>query len=479
MHFRSLRWLTVAIPLLFLALVDVLRHQVWPVLLHPWPGYLIVLAVVAGAVWAFSRTVFDRVEQMERRIVQQNAELRRSGDTTARQAAQLRALHEAGLSVSSDLTLETVLRRIVDLARELTGARYGALAVVDERGRIVRFLTAGLTPEERARLAEPPTGRGLLGRIFTDACPIRVDEIASDPRSIGFPPGHPPMRTFLGVPIALHERTYGNLYLTDKQSSSGPLPFTDEDASSVTLFAAQAAIAMENARLHAEVQGLATAVERDRIARELHDSLAQALGYVRLQAATAREALAQQQETVTLAALARIGDAAGDAYAEVREAILGLRSGGAGLERSLVDALREYVERYQEQTGVAVDLTVGPGVADTGLAPAVEVQLVRVIQEALANVRKHARTARAQLQLEVVASAGGPRLRATIADAGRGFDVSRPHGGNGGAHFGLAIMRERAEGVGGALTITSAPEEGTRVVVEMPLATAPGAVVEA
>src|SRR4051812_28393304 len=279
MRFRSLRWLTVAVPLLFLALVDVLRHQVWPEMLHPWPGFLVVLAIVAGAAGLFSRLVFDRVESMERQIVDQNAELRIVGETASRQAAQLQALHEAGLVLSSELTLETVLERIVELARALTGARYGALAMVDEAGQIVRFLTTGLTDEERARLGEPPTGRGLLGRIFVDTSPIRVAEIGQDPRSIGFPPGHPPMRTFLGVPITLRARTYGNLYLTDKQGPGGPIPFSDEAERSVTLFAAQAAVAMENARLHGQVQALATAGERERIARELHDSLAQALGY--------------------------------------------------------------------------------------------------------------------------------------------------------------------------------------------------------
>jgi len=315
MRYRSLRWLTVGIPLLFLAIMDVLRHLVWPDLLHAWPGYVLVLVVVAAATWQFSRVVFDRVERMEQRIVAQNAELRRIGETASRQAAQLRALHETGLALSSELTLETVLRRIVDLARELTGARYGALAVVDEHGRIVRFLTAGLTPEERAQLGEPPTGKGLLGQIFADNRPIRVNEISRDPRSIGFPPGHPPMRTFLGVPITLRGRTYGNLYLTDKQGPGGPVPFTDDDETSVSLFAAQAGVAMENARLHGQVQGLAAAGERERIARELHDSLAQALGYVRLQAATARDALDREQPSAAAMALSQITEVAGDAYA--------------------------------------------------------------------------------------------------------------------------------------------------------------------
>jgi signal transduction histidine kinase len=232
---------------------------------------------------------------------------------------------------------------------------------------------------------------------------------------------------------------------------------------------------MENARLHGQVQALATSGERERIARELHDSLAQALGYVRVQAATAREALARDQLTTAQAALDQIGDVAGDAYADVREAILGLRSGGSGGDRSLVDALGEYVRRYREQTGVGVDLDVGPGVAAIGLAPAAEVHRVRIVQEALANVRKHARTASARLRLDLLTGAGGPRLRALVSDDGRGFDLDASHGD---AHYGLAIMRERAEGVGGRLTVTSSPGQGTQVLVDMPIETAAGAVVE-
>jgi signal transduction histidine kinase len=462
---------TVAAPLLFLAAVDVLRHQIWPDLLHPWPGFLVVLAIVAVAAGVFSRAVFDRIERMEQQIVGQNRELREFGETTRRQATQLRALHEAELVLSSDLTLETVLRQIVDLARNLTDARYGALAVVDEGGRIVRFLTAGLTPEQRAQLGEPPTGRGLLGPIFVDHRPVRVQDIASDPRSIGFPPGHPPMRTYLGIPIVLHGRTYGNLYLTDKQGPDGPIPFTEEDESGVSLFTAQAAIAMENARLHGQVQGLAASVERERIARELHDSMAQALGYVRLRAAAARDALARGAPDEADAALVQIGDVAGDTYVEVREAILGLRLGGSGGERRLVDALGEYLERYREQTGVDVAFEIGDGVADVGLSPAVEVQLVRIVQEALANVRKHARTAQALVRLDVAAGTGGPHLRVFVADEGRGFDLNVTGVG---AQFGLAIMRERAEGVGGTFEVETAPGRGTRVVVTMPLETAPG-----
>jgi signal transduction histidine kinase len=316
----------------------------------------------------------------------------------------------------------------------------------------------------------------LLGPIFVDHRPIRVPEIASDPRSVGFPPGHPPMRTYLGVPIVLGDRVYGNLYLTDKQGPDGPSPFAEEDESGVTLFAAQAAIAMENARLHGEVQGLAASVERERIARELHDSLAQALGYVRLRAAAARDALTRGDASGADAALVQIGEVVGETYGEVREAILGLRHGGGSGERNLADALDEYVARYREQSGVDVRVEFGAGIEQAGLAPGVEIQLVRIVQEALANVRKHARTARALLKLDVVVEQGGPRLRAVVADEGRGFSLDTSTVG---AHFGLAIMRERAEGVGGTFEIETAPGRGTRVLVTMPLETAPGAMLGA
>lgn len=470
--YRQLRWLTVAVPLAFLAVVDVVRHLVWPELLHPWPGYLIVLAVVAGGTFLFSRAVFDRIERAERRLIEQHRALEAAHAVVDRQARQLTALHEAGLALASDLNLEAVLQRVVDRARELVGARYGALAVVDERGQIVRFLTSGLGAEERARLGEPPKGRGLLGAVLAEGRPVRVDDIAADPRSVGFPAGHPPMQTFLGVPIVARGRVLGNLYLTDKLGPAGPQPFAPADEGLLQLFAAQAAVAIENARLHATVQGLAAAAERERIARELHDSLAQALGYVRLRAAAGRDALKAQDLGAVERALVDIGDVAGEAYADVREAILGLRSSVGG-GRDLPSALAEYLERYQRQTGLAVDLAVGPGVGAARLAPEAEVQLLRIVQEALANVRKHAGARRVTLELAIVTGALGPLLRAVVADDGRGFDPARLPPG---AHFGLATMRERAEAAGGSFRVESRPGQGTRVIVELPLESAPVAV---
>jgi signal transduction histidine kinase len=161
---------------------------------------------------------------------------------------RLRSLIEAGIGVSSELSLDAVLQRIVEAAADITGARYAALGVIDRsRQRLERFVTSGLTPEEHDRIGELPQGRGILGVLIHDAQALRLDDLMEDPRAVGFPPNHPPMRSFLGVPIMLRGTAYGNLYLTEKEGGGG---FTAEDQDLVMLLAAQAAVAVENARLY-------------------------------------------------------------------------------------------------------------------------------------------------------------------------------------------------------------------------------------
>src|SRR5436190_1583849 len=159
-----------------------------------------------------------------------------------------RALVEAGIALSSELSLDAVLQKMVETAAALTGARYAALGVLDPGGsRLERFITTGVDAQTRGQIGDLPTGRGILGVLIRDARPLRLHEIGEDPRSVGFPPGHPPMRSFLGVPVALRGVAYGNLYLTEKE---GGAPFTEEDEETVILLAAQSAVAIENARLY-------------------------------------------------------------------------------------------------------------------------------------------------------------------------------------------------------------------------------------
>jgi signal transduction histidine kinase len=164
------------------------------------------------------------------------------------QELRLRGLIEAGIALGSELSLNTLLQRLVEAAAALTGARYAALGVIDRSGQqLERFVVTGIDPETHAAIGELPRGRGILGVLIREAQPIRLHDLTEDPRSVGFPPGHPPMRTFLGVPILLRGAAYGNLYLTEKE---GGEDFTDEDEEIVELLASQAAVAIENARLY-------------------------------------------------------------------------------------------------------------------------------------------------------------------------------------------------------------------------------------
>jgi signal transduction histidine kinase len=174
--------------------------------------------------------------------------------------SRLEALVEAGIAIASGLELDVILTRLVGLACELTDARYGAMGVLDETGnRLSEFITQGIDAETRAAIGPEPTGQGILGVLITDARPLRLTDIAADPRSVGFPPDHPPMRTFLGVPVTTGGAVFGNLYLTEKRNAA---QFTAQDERLVVTLAAQAGVAVHNARLFARARDHGIALER-------------------------------------------------------------------------------------------------------------------------------------------------------------------------------------------------------------------------
>jgi signal transduction histidine kinase len=173
------------------------------------------------------------------------------GAVETREASRLRTLLETGIAISSELSLDGVLQRIVEAAAQVTGAQYAALGVIDPTGTsLERFVTHGIDDETRARIGDLPHGRGVLGALISDARTLRLRDLQEDPRSVGFPPGHPPMKTFLGTPILLRGVAYGNLYLTEKAEGAD---FDEEDEELVSLLSAQAAVAIENARLYESV----------------------------------------------------------------------------------------------------------------------------------------------------------------------------------------------------------------------------------
>ena len=188
---------------------------------------------------------------------------------------QLRKLLDGVLTIGSDLDLHTVLDTIIETAAELVDAQYGALGVLDESGtRLADFITVGIDDEARKRIGHLPEGHGILGLLIIDPKPLRLPDLREHPASFGFPPNHPPMTSFLGVPIAVRDEVFGNLYLCDKRGGD---VFTDVDQELAVGLASAAGIAIENARLHARVADLATLEDRERIARDLHDTVIQRL----------------------------------------------------------------------------------------------------------------------------------------------------------------------------------------------------------
>ncbi len=375
----------------------------------------------------------------------------------ARKNAQLAALNEANLLLSEERLVSSVLQRVVDISRELSGARYAALGVLDETGRLKTFLTSGIDEAAREAISELPSGRGLLGLMMERVEPLRADNISKHPKSVGFPSGHPDMTSFLGVPIRYKGRAVGSLYLTDKDGDS---PFDQDDEEIVRLFSNQAAVAIQNAQLNEQVQALAVETERTRISREMHDGLAQILGYINTKTQAIEEFLVKKDLQSVEDHLKEMSESARQAYREVREGILALRT-QLGSERGLSDALNEFISEFQHQLGRSTTvLREIPEVLN--LTPLQEVQVLRIVQEALTNARKHARAKTVWVTL-VQRDEG---LEIEVRDDGLGFNPLAVRRGEW-PHLGLQTMQERAEAVGGTFEIESHPDQGTKVRVSI------------
>ena len=371
--------------------------------------------------------------------------------------ARRRALVEAGIAITSELSLDAVLQTLIRIAAELTEARYSALGVIDRSGQALdRFVTYGIDDATRATIGDLPRGKGILGVLIADARPLRLDDLTTDSRAVGFPPNHPPMKSFLGVPVMTRGVAFGNLYLAEKQPGG---PFSEEDEEIVTLLAAQAAVAIENAgsvqrdALRRAVQ--AQEAERRRLARELHDETGQALTSILLGLAAVERA-----ETAEAARVA-----AGDLRELVVETLQNVRRLAVELRPSALDdfglepALRRLGQTVKESG--ALDVQVETRLGSERLLPEVETAVYRIVQEALTNVVKHASAQR----VSIVVTRMPEKVMVLIEDDGSGFD---PDVGPG-EGLGLLGMRERVQLLDGSLAIDAQRGSGTTLAVELPL----------
>jgi signal transduction histidine kinase len=283
----------------------------------------------------------------------------RESDHTTAPGDRLRTLVDAGIALSSELSLDALLQRTVETAAQLTEARYAALGVVDRAGqKLERFFTTGIDAETYAAIGELPRGRGILGVLIRDAHPLRLRDIAADPRSVGFPANHPPMLTFLGVPIVLRGIAFGNLYLTEKAHGA---EFTSEDEELTQLLAAQAAVAIENARLYASSNHWLRQLET---LNEIGAALASEVELEPLLGLVARRMQELVEARIVLIALPdaegslRVVGAAGRDDAMGRELALSTTKTGRVLERGHTERVDAVVDDPEVDQQIARELGV-------------------------------------------------------------------------------------------------------------------------
>jgi signal transduction histidine kinase len=437
---RRLRWLTIGLLVLFVVIVEVLSDTLLDEDL-PFPVDTLVVALavlVAGLV--MTTVTFRAVDRLADELRQRNAELETRN-------ASASALHAMSLAITALADLDQILAKTAENARTLLSADIAWVTRTGADGR--EWLAASSGPAE----AFDPAG----GQPGEDARRFVQPAFAG---------------SYLEAPLQRAGTTTGVLAVAGRGTARHGV----DDLETLHSLANQAAIAVENDRLQRELRGLAISAERERIAREMHDGLAQVLGYVNTKSQAVEELLSAGRTAEARSQMAELAAAARSIYVDVREAILSLSTplvaaatsgsdgpvaGGA----DLVSAVRTYLERWGDTAKVAVSLDADPGIRYAPLSPELVANLLRVIQEALTNVRKHAAAGRVVIRLS--STPGG--LGVVVEDDGRGFELLAPGRPTDWPHFGQETIRQRVAAIGGTVRWESAPGQGTRVRVDAPV----------
>jgi len=370
---------------------------------------------------------------------------------------QVPALLEAILAVSSDLSLAETLKHVVVAAARLADAHYAALGVPDETGSyLAEFVTTGLTDEEEARIGHRPRGHGILGLLLHDGQSLRLRDLNQHEHAYGFPPNHPPMHSFLGVPVRHKGISLGNLYLTDKRSAE---EFSAADQALVELLAKHAGLAIDNARLNARLQQMRVVEERQRIGMDLHDGIIQSIYAVGLMLAYVDGQLMDGDTEGARAKVQQSIAGLNDAIRDIRAYILDLRP--RRFEgNDLVAGLQQLLSEFKSNTLMAVDFTASPEV-NRALSPEARLAIFHIAQEALSNAAKHSRASSVQVAL----TSDQDSVRFAVKDNGQGF-VPKP--GQQRLGHGLSNMQDRVQALGGHLTVESSSGEGTEIAFTLP-----------
>lgn len=377
--------------------------------------------------------------------------------------------NRVALDILSSRAGVEALRHIADAARVLAGARYAALGVASADGSgLEEFITVGLTPRQHAAIGSLPQGLGVLGLLLHRSEPLRIDILAEHPASVGFPPNHPPMDSFLGVPIRRGDTVLGSLYLTNKIDGGA---FTEADEIAVQALGAHAAVAIHNlhtlTRQRALVQSLMTAQEEERrnIAFDLHDGLTQYVMASHAHLEAFRRIRNPEENPRAEKELEQALTYLKEAVVESRRLVNGLRTLALD-DLGLAGALEQLIREEKARAGWE-ETIFNQEIGDRRYDRTLETSAYRVIQEALSNVRKHAGTRRVEISLREEPDDFGDRLKVEVRDWGCGFDVQErtmePD------HFGLHGMTERAHLIGGRTSIQSAVGKGTLITATFPV----------
>ena len=403
-------------------------------------------------------------------------------DEAERIRARFERLLAAGVAVFSRHALGEVLQEVVDAAREVVGARYAALGVLGADGAtLAQFVTSGIDEETRRRIGDLPRGRGLLGHVIRQAKPIRSVDINRHPARAGFPPNHPPMKSFLGVPVAGRKRVFGNLYLTEK---IGAEEFSDEDEAIAVLLATQAAVAIDNAGLHEESQALlgqVRAMQRQRdlffamMNHELRNALTGVYGWA--------ERLVRKKSPETAAQAAQEVYEAAERTMTLLNNLLDLTRLDAGKmqpvwrEVELAQAIQRAVSGFEpaaETRQIRLEVTTAAAPTTLRTDP---VRFNQILVNLLSNAVRHGPQGQ-PIMIQVEAT--GPDVRVRVIDRGPGvppdvrerifepFERFDPHSGLG-TGLGLPVSRRLAKVLGGRLSVEDTPGGGATFVLALPM----------
>ncbi len=445
MTLKLLRILTIVSPVIFIGLFELARHYLFieenPMII----GNVILLTAVTVAAFFFSRYIFGIIDKTQKDNLRRNEELK--------------TLNSVAYDINKSLNLDVVLRKALSRVIETTHADSGEILLLDDDKKIVeRVMSSGFFSEEVNRNTYFTSGEFSLAYKAIVEQGLLIHDLNRDDRFSENQLIRKEFRSLIAVPL-LHESNSIGVVLV---ASITPGHFNDNDLQLLNNMGYQISLAVENARLHEQVKEIGTIEERERIAREMHDGIAQVLTFVGMKSQAARQFLITGQTENANDQLLRLEEVARDLYADVREVILGLRS-NISATKDMASNLKEYLSRFSHMSNIKTELEITDG-SIFSLPSSSQTQILYIIQEALSNIRKHAKANNAHVTISNCDS----RIEITVSDDGRGFSTSSAKQ-NGFPHFGIQIMKERMNSMGGNLEIKSRLGEGTKVVLALPI----------